>query len=254
MTKNDIPAGTTFGQLTVLARTDRRSGYNRYFLCRCTCGREVEIQGTHMLHHGQISCGCISHYAHGRSRDNRRLRQAWRHMISRCTNPTDKDFCHYGARGISICTEWLNDFDNFRDWALANGYLDTKSLDRIVNDGNYTPANCRWATITEQNRNTRRVLFFTLNGETKPLSMWAEDPRCRVSYSTLHQRITTLGWGFEAALLNRKHERPRSRANISPGGHRPDVWIDSAAFSTLGLPAGASLPHQPPQDEHTAAS
>jgi hypothetical protein len=133
-------------------------------------------------------------------------------MITRCTDPTSKDYVHYGQRGITVSPAWLADFNSFMNWALANGYSDDLSLDRIDNDGDYEPDNCRWATITQQNRNTSRVIRLTAYGETKTLSEWADDPRCQVSYSTLHQRLTTLGWDFEAALLCGKHERPHSRA------------------------------------------
>lgn len=213
MTKNDIPVGTRFGQLIVLRRVTRRSGNNQYFAAHCDCGREIEVQGSHLLYSRITSCGCArSGRPDTMRRSTRRLRLAWRHMINRCTEPGDKDYVSYGERGIAICPEWLSSFEAFKAWALSNGYRNDLSLDRIDNDGDYTPTNCRWATITEQNRNTRRVRRITAFGETKTLSEWAEDPRCQVSYSTLHQRITTLGWGIEAALLNTKHKRPRSCA------------------------------------------
>jgi len=213
MTKNDIPIGQRFGQLTILRHLDRCSGNNQYFAARCDCGREIEVQGSHLLYSGIISCGCAcTRRTDPMHRSTRRLRLTWRHMINRCTDPDNQDYTGYGGRGIAICPEWLSNFGAFKEWALANGYQDDLSLDRIDNDGNYSPANCRWATITQQNRNTRRVRRLTAFGETKTLSEWAEDPRCQVSYSALHQRITTLGWGIEAALLNKKHERPQFRA------------------------------------------
>ncbi len=131
-------------------------------------------------------------------------------MISRCTDPDCKDYTNYGGRGITVCSVWQNDFEVFRTWALANGCNNDRSLDRIDNDGDYSPENCRWATITEQNRNTRRVLRLTVFDETKTLSEWAEDPRCQVSYFTLRQRIVYLGWEPEAALLCSKHQDFRS--------------------------------------------
>lgn len=213
MTKNSIPEGTQFGQLTVLQHTERRSGYNHYFLARCDCGREIELLGSHLLHSGVTSCGCARPVRQITvDSTERRLRQAWRHMISRCTDSGCKDYCNYGARGISVCLEWLTDFNTFKDWSLSHGYQDNLSLDRIDNDGIYEPGNCQWATIVQQNRNTRRVRRVTAFSETKTLSEWAADPRCQVTYFALRQRVTYLGWEIETAIMNGKHKRSQVHA------------------------------------------
>jgi len=201
MTKNDIPAGTQFGHLTVLAPTNHRSGYNLYFLCNCACGSEVEIMGSHLLYSNTISCGCAR-----RRRPvtvdatTRRLRHAWRHMLDRCYKSSCDSYPHYGGRGITVCQEWRESFEAFKAWALANDYADDLTIERIDNDGNYEPQNCRWATIAEQNGNTSRVRRVTAYGETKAIAEWARDVRCMVSYHTLYRRIVNLGWDVEKAL------------------------------------------------------
>lgn len=79
----------------------------------------------------------------------------WDSMKARCYNPQRRDFKNYGGRGITVCTEWLHDFAAFRDWALSHGYADNLTIDRIDNDKGYSPDNCRWATIAEQNQHKR---------------------------------------------------------------------------------------------------
>lgn len=91
---------------------------------------------------------------HGGSRT--RLHQIWSHMKTRCFCPTVKPFEYYGARGITVCNQWADSFEAFRDWALANGYRDDLELDRKDTNGNYEPSNCRWATRTQQMQNTRK--------------------------------------------------------------------------------------------------
>ena len=93
-------------------------------------------------------------------------------MVQRCTNPKNHEFHNYGGRGIAICDEWLNDKESFIGWAASSGYRQGLSIDRIDNDGNYCPENCRWATPKEQAANMRKNLYITLCGETHLYSEW----------------------------------------------------------------------------------
>lgn len=126
-----------------------------------------------------------------------RLYGVWGHMIQRCTNEHDPKYKDYGKRGISVCKEWRNDFLNFYNWAMDNGYADNLTIDRIDVNGNYEPDNCRWATPKVQANNTRRNLKYEYNGEKLTLSQWSE--KTGIPYKTLHRRLKN-GWSVEKTL------------------------------------------------------
>lgn len=149
--------GQRFGRLTVIQRAENKGVITRW-LCECDCGNEKVIRAQDLKEGKTQSCGCLRselvserNYVHGHSEE--RIHNIWRGMKKRCLNPKSKSYKDYGARGIRICDEWLNDFQAFYDWAIANGYSDSLSIDRIDNDGNYRPSNCRWADRKTQNIN-----------------------------------------------------------------------------------------------------
>lgn len=102
-----------------------------------------------------------------------RIYKIYKHMRDRCYNKNYFQYYLYGGRGIIICDEWLNDFVTFYEWAIDNGYNDDLTIDRINTNGNYEPSNCSWVTIAEQNRNQRKNINITYQGETHCLSEWA---------------------------------------------------------------------------------
>lgn len=138
--------------------------------------------------------GCV--ITHGLSDTN--LYQRWTDMKRRCYNPKNKRYSNYGARGIQVCEEWKSDFQAFYDWAMSNGYSDELTLDRIDVNGNYTPSNCRWSTLTEQMRNTTRNRYITAFGETKTVAEWSEI--FNIHPDVIKDRLNKLHWDPEEAI------------------------------------------------------
>lgn len=104
---------------------------------------------------------------------NTKLYKAWNNMISRCYCSSFKNFRNYGGRGITVCDEWKNSFVAFMTWAMANGYEEHLTIDRINVNGNYEPSNCRWITNEAQQLNKRTSRFVTFNGETHTVKEWS---------------------------------------------------------------------------------
>lgn len=130
-------------------------------------------------------------------RKDTRLYRIYNNMKSRCYNEKASSYSRYGGRGITICKEWLNDFAIFYNWSVNNGYLENLTIDRIDNEGNYEPGNCRWVDMKTQNRNTINNHLVTINNETKALICWCE--QFNINYKTVRDRLKR-GWTYMEAL------------------------------------------------------
>ena len=132
------------------------------------------------------------------------LYDVWINLKLRCLNHKDPVFKHYGARGISVCKEWEHDFMSFYNWSIQNGYKDGLEIDRIDNNGNYEPNNCRWATRKQQMRNTRRTKLITFKGKTMCALDWAN--LTGVPKNTLLYRLSKK-WPVESILKCKKYKK-----------------------------------------------
>jgi hypothetical protein len=165
---NDL-TGKRFGKITVISKGDK-VGSHFYWNCVCDCGKKIYYRIDQLKRGENANCGCLSkkhglHYT--------RLYNIWGNMKQRCYNKNYTYFLYYGGRGIKICDEWLKDFMAFYDWAYANGYEDTLTIDRIDVNGNYEPSNCRWIPKEEQTKNVRRNRRLTYQGETHTFAEWS---------------------------------------------------------------------------------
>lgn len=176
--------GEKFGKLTVLRRVENKNSRTRW-LCQCECGN-LTIAYSNMLINGtHKSCGCYKNqrikelnYKHGQSNARKRgqgtkMYENWKGMKARCYYPKHKDYKYYGAKGITVCDEWVHDYQCFYDWAINNGYEEGLTLDRIDSLKNYCPDNCRWVTWYIQNNNRSVVRRIAIGNETHTISEWA---------------------------------------------------------------------------------
>ena len=126
-----------------------------------------------------------------------RLYRIWANIKTRCYNERDPHFERWGNRGITMCAEWKDNFQNFYDWSMSHGYSDDLTIDRIDNNGNYEPSNCRWVDMKKQTRNNSRNHIVKLNGIERPLIEWTEI--YKINYKTVRDRLKR-GWDYEKAL------------------------------------------------------
>lgn len=142
----------------------------------------------------------LSAIKHGDARRGKiaRLYRIYQLMKGRCYNSNQSDYKWYGGRGIRVCDKWRESYLYFKEWALANGYTETLTIDRIDSDGDYEPTNCRWVNMTVQNNNKKSVPKYEFNGEKHSVSEWAR--LLGINRGLLKDRITKLGWSIEKAL------------------------------------------------------
>ena len=194
--------GERFGKLVVVSRAANNRRGNAMWNCVCDCGNKSIASGQNLRSGAVKSCGCTiteknrERAKHGMS--GTKLYKTWLNMRRRCTDKKSKSFKDYGGRGIYVCEEWKNDYKSFYDWAIANGYIEGLTIERINNDGPYSPDNCRWATRKEQSNNRRRCINIEYLGRTQNLTQWCNE--LNLDYKFIHCRMYERGMAFEDAI------------------------------------------------------
>ena len=213
--------GETLNKLRVVEFT----GYShpkrgKVYRCECVCGNTVDVPTAYIRKKSTYSCGCVKRPRKDKGvkraqvkRNGTRLYRIWKNMRRRCNNPNSDYYKNYGGRGIKVCTEWDN-YLVFKEWAISNGYSDGLSIDRINNDGNYEPSNCRWATRKQQNNNARSNINITYKGETKTAAQWADE--IGLTRSAIYHRINR-GWNTKDIIetpLGEKRDKTSPKAHL----------------------------------------
>lgn len=193
---------TSYGNYTVVSRT------GKMVTCRCVCGNLRTMHFQTLCTGRTQSCGCIwrdgtPRVIGAKAKATLPERYIWISMIARCCNPDSSSYSNYGARGINVCDRWRDSFVAFIA-DVGRRPSPSHSIERIDNDGDYTPSNTRWATKAEQVRNTRRNKYVTYNGETMILTDWAA--RAGIGPNTLGTRLSR-GWSVEDVINGRKRRQ-----------------------------------------------
>ena len=213
MPKNFDLVGQRFGRLLVKSREPGLKNKSSLWRCLCDCGSETVVTANNLKNVKTRSCGCLQKKqtsmrstTHGECRS--RLYRVRYGMLSRCYNKNTLNFSDYGGRGIVVCDEWRDSYESFRDWALSNGYEDDLTLDRINNQGNYEPSNCRWVTQAEQNRNKRTSVKY----KGKCVSEWIRE--LGLKKTAIDSRLKR-NWPVEKALFTPVQVKKRKEKKIA---------------------------------------
>lgn len=219
MNKNitDI-SGNQYGRLKVIKYAYTQN-QRSYWQCKCRCGQMVIACGKHMRDGRKLSCGCLRKENAAKTGkkqirydtdEKRRIHRIYQCMLNRCYRTKDIAYKRYGGRGIKVCSEWKGEFGytNFYDWAINSGYANNLTLDRISNNGDYSPSNCRWSTYKEQENNKSDNRLVDYFGKLYTVSQLSD--AINIPYNTLLWRVEN-GWSCkELSLpvnLSNKHIR-----------------------------------------------
>ncbi len=200
--------GQKFGKVTIIKEVPRRGkNKSRAVLGECECGNKKEFILRNLKKGYTTSCGCFHKQVIKKVFGTHLLRKHPLYrirtgMLTRCTNENEPCYKNYGGRGITVCEEWRTDFLSFYNWAIENNWEKGLEIDRINNDGNYEPMNCRFVSRKQNTRNRRSTVMLKYLGETKAMSEWAEI--YKIDLRLLWSRLFVGNWSLEDALTKKK--------------------------------------------------
>ena len=211
--------GKKFGKLTVLGLA-KETSRKTFWVCQCECGNCKTVRSDSLQDGTTKSCGCLKKAQdkinltanHKHLQSGTRIYAIWSGIKSRCNNIHNARYMSYGGRGITICKEWNESFESFYKWALANGYNESLTIDRINNGGNYEPNNCRWTTNKEQSNNRRSNVLIIIGNAKKTLTEWCEI--FQLNPHTIMARYERNGFISIDDLFNRQHRDNQQTADI----------------------------------------
>lgn len=188
--------GQKFGKLLVLRRAENK-GKNTAWVCRCDCGNEKDILTYNLTAMKSKSCGCVrgkklGNFSRTHGQSHTRLYSVYKGIKQRCLNKNNPAYKYYGGKGVVIDEGWLKDFLVFKDWAYKHNYKEGKglSIDRIDPNGNYSPENCRWVSLSKQQNNKLNSFFITIDNEKLTVAEWAQ--KKGMHHQSLYSRIYRL--------------------------------------------------------------
>lgn len=251
--KVSIKSGDIFGHLTIISEVNPNitpcGTVQRKFLCKCTCGNLVVRSLGCLTKNPQASCGCKSYNIgelnkkYLKEHTQSFLYSTWQGMRQRCLDKNSSHYKYYGAKGITICDEWLNDYTKFYKWAIENGASKEFTIDRIDVNGNYEPSNCRWVDAITQANNKTQNRIIEYNGEKLTLAQWSR--KTKIKEGTIRMRIDKYGYTIDEALGFKPHtikqyDRKNRRKKVeqySLNGEFIKLWDSSQEASTsLNIP------------------
>lgn len=186
--------GQVYGRLKVIEVDEVLSTKRTFWVCECICGNKKTVRSDSLQDGSVKSCGCLKKEQdrknleanHSHKMSKTRIYQELQGVKARCLNNNNKRYENYGGRGIKICDEWMQSFESFRDWSFENGYSDTLTIDRINNDGNYEPGNCRWVDNKTQCNNRGSNIIIKYKDEN--LTMMQVSEITGINYAVLNSR------------------------------------------------------------------